>query len=151
MKRSHLNVMLVVLAVASAGVISNQVEAAGANLDCNLRFSLSSWSAIYKHSEGSGVVTCENGTSIPVTIEAKGVGLTAGKSEIDGGTGHFSDVHTIEDVLGRYIQGEAHAGMVKSGSAQVLTKGTVSLALAGTGEGIDLGIDVGELTLSRTK
>jgi len=56
-------------------------------------------------------------------------------------------VRTIDDVLGRYAQGEVHAGVVKSGTAQVLTKGTVSLALAGHGEGIDLGVDVGELTL----
>jgi hypothetical protein len=30
----------------------------------------------------------------------------------------------------------------------LLTKGTVSLALGGAGEGVDLGIDVGELTLT---
>jgi hypothetical protein len=50
-------------------------------------------------------------------------------------------------VLGNYAQGEAHAGITKSGTAQVLTKGTVSLAIAGHGEGIDLGVDVGEFTL----
>ena len=53
------------------------------------------------------------------------------------------------DVLGSYAQGEAHAGVVKSGTAQVLTKGDVSLALAGNGEGVDLGIDIGKFTLSR--
>jgi hypothetical protein len=58
-------------------------------------------------------------------------------------------VHRMSDVLGSYAQAEAHAGVVKSGTAQVLTKGPVSLALAGAGEGVDLGIDVGEFTLSR--
>jgi hypothetical protein len=33
----------------------------------------------------------------------------------------------------------------------VLTKGTVSLALAGAGEGIDLGVTVGELVISAAK
>jgi hypothetical protein len=31
----------------------------------------------------------------------------------------------------------------------VLTKGTVSLALAGTGEGVNLGVSVGKFTISR--
>ena len=37
--------------------------------------------------------------------------------------------------------------MVRSSQAQVLTKGTASLALAGTGEGIDLGVSVGEFSI----
>ena len=87
--------------------------------------------------------------SMRVNIVAKGVGLTVGKSHVDGGTGRFSDVHQLTDVLGSYAQAEAHAGVVKSGTAQVLTKGEVSLALAGKGEGVDLGIDIGEMTLTR--
>jgi len=122
-----------------------------AELDCKLKFSLSTWSVIYKHSEGTGVVQCENGKSIHVRIVAKGAGLTVGKSHVDNGTGRFSDVHEMSEVLGSYAQAEAHAGAVKSGTAQLLTKGTVSLALAGAGEGIDLGIDVGEFTLTRAK
>jgi len=122
-----------------------------AELDCKLQFSLSTWSAIYKHSEGSGIVTCENGKSMRVTIAAKGAGLTVGKSHIDNGTGRFSDIHSISDVLGDYAQAEAHAGVVKSGTAQVLTKGTVSLALAGNGEGVDLGVDIGKFTLTHAK
>ncbi len=84
-----------------------------------------------------------------VKIEAKGGGLTVGKSHIDNGTGHFTDVHKIEDVLGTYAQGDASAGAGKSGTAQVLSKGTVSLALAGAGEGVELGVSVGGFTLSR--
>lgn len=140
--------------IALATVVSypGHARAEGsAELDCKLKFSLSTWSAIYKHSEGSGVVTCENGTSMRVAIVAKGAGLTVGKSHIDNGTGRFSDIHSISDVLGDYAQAEAHAGVVKSGTAQVLTKGTVSLALAGDGEGVDLGVDVGKLTLTHAK
>jgi hypothetical protein len=123
-------------------------KAATADLDCKLKFNLTGWSAIYKHAEGAGTVTCADGKSIPVSIEAKGGGLTVGKFKIDGGTGKFTDVHNIHEVLGSYAQGEANAGVVKSGDVQVLSKGTVSLALAGAGEGVDLGISVGAFTLS---
>jgi hypothetical protein len=146
------NMSIASLLVALGAIAFHPVNARAeghAELDCKLKFSLSTWSAIYKHSEGSGVVTCENGTSMRVTIIAKGAGLTVGKSQVDGGTGRFSDVHQMSDVLGSYAEAEAHAGVVKSGDAQVLTKGPVSLALAGHGEGVDLGIDVGELTLTR--
>ncbi|NCT68779.1 MAG: hypothetical protein GXC76_14230 [Rhodanobacteraceae bacterium] len=124
-------------------------QAATAQLDCTLKFSLTGWSAIYKHAEGHGVVSCENGESMRVHISAKGGGLTVGKSHIDNGTGKFTDVHRIEDVLGTYAQGEASIGAVKSGTAQVLTKGTVSLALAGAGEGVDIGISFGGFTISK--
>ena len=55
------------------------------------------------------------------------------------------------DLFGDYAQGEANAALVKGGTAQVLTKGTVSLALAGAGEGVDLGISFGKFTISRAK
>jgi hypothetical protein len=150
-KRSNVAAILASLALAATGVFSPQIRAEGADLACKLQFSLSGWSAIYKHAEGSGVVTCANGTSLPVKISAKGAGLTVGKSKVDNGTGNFTNVHNIADVLGSYAEGEAHAGVVKSASVQVLTKGTVSLALTGAGEGIDLGIDVGEFTLTKAK
>jgi len=139
-----------IVAVAAVALFPARAHAAG-DLECKLKFSLTSWSAIFKHSEGSGVVTCANGKSMRVKIVGKGGGLTVGKSQIDGGTGNFSDVHRMSDVLGSYAQAEANAGAVKSGTAQVLTKGKVSLALAGAGEGVDLGISVGKLTLSRAK
>ena len=140
------------IALGSIAVYPLHARAEGsADLDCKLRFSLTSWSAIYKHSEGSGVVTCANGESMRVRIAAKGAGLTVGKSQINGGSGHFTDVRQMSDVLGSYAQAGAHAGAGKAGSAQVLTKGNVSLALAGSGEGVNLGIDIGEFTLTREK
>lgn len=137
------------LAVGVAGLNSNTSYASEANLDCKLHFSLNSWSIIYKQAKGSGLVNCSDGTSMRVSISAKGGGLTVGKSHINNGTGKFTDVRSIDDVLGSYAEGEAHAGIVKSGDAHVLTKGTVSLALAGKGEGMDIGIDVGNFTLTR--
>ena len=137
-------------ALALAAALSMPAaQAAEANLDCSMKFSLTGWSAIYKHAEGHGTVSCEDGQTMAVKIEAKGGGLTVGKSHIDNGTGRFTDVHRIEDVLGTYAQGDASAGALKSGTAQVLTKGTVSLALAGAGEGVELGVSVGGFTLSR--
>ena len=138
----------IVFALALAGG-SSVAQAQQANLDCKLRFSLTGWSLIYKHAEGHGIVHCENGQSMAVRIEAKGGGLTVGKSHIDNGEGRFTDVHRIEDVLGTYAQGSADAGAVKAGTAQVLSKGTVSLALAGAGEGVSLGVSVGGFTISR--
>lgn len=144
--------------VAATGCTTNPPETGGRSsvaergtpaLDCRMTFSLTGWSLLYKHAEGTGMVTCENGQSLPVSITVKGGGLTAGKWHVDNGSGTFTDVHRITDVLGRYVQGGAHAGVVRSGSAQVLSKGTVSLALAGSGEGVDLGVDVGAFTISR--
>ena len=143
--------LLGLLTVFAATATLPQPATAGANLDCKMHFKTTSWSVIYKHMEGTGLVTCANGTSMHVKITAQGVGLTAGKSRIDNGVGTFTDVHNIDDVLGAYVQGEANAGLVNSGSAQVLTKGTVSLALAGTGQGIDLGVSVGKFTISRAR
>lgn len=122
---------------------------AGEDLDCKLDYQLTGWSLVYKHTTGTGTVTCNNGDVLPVKVTAKAVGLTAGKWHIDNGVGRFTDVHRIDEVLGRYAQASANAGVIKSGEAQVLTKGPVSLALAGGGEGMNLGVDVGAFTIKR--
>lgn len=136
---------LLLLAPALAPGLS---RAAGP-VDCRLDFQVSGWSIFYKTSSGSGTVNCSNGQRMAVKIETKGGGLTFGKSRIDDGVGEFSGVRGIEDVLGSYATAEAHAGAVKSSKAQVVTKGDVSLALAGTGEGWDLGVAFGKFTISR--
>jgi len=151
MKTNNISLLAAGLACAMAMAVSTQAKAADAELDCKLDYSITGWSAIYKHSSGTGTVHCANGDTMRVKIKAKGVGLTAGKWRIDDGNGRFSDVHRISDVLGNYAHAEAHAGVVKSGSAQVLSKGHVSLALAGHGEGVDLGVDIGRFTLSRAR
>jgi hypothetical protein len=135
------------LAVTAALALGAGSAQAAGSLDCKLDFNLSSWSVIYKHASGSGVIRCENGDSMQVKLTARGGGLTVGKSRIENGTGEFTDVHNITEALGNYAQASAHAGMVKAAGASVLTKGNVSLALAGKGEGVDLGIDVTKLTI----
>jgi len=62
--------------------------------------------------------------------------------------GEFSGVRDIQDVVGTYASAEAHAGASKSAKAQAMTKGEVSLALAGKGAGWDLGIAFGKFTIS---
>ena len=128
---------------------SQQGGSGGKQVDCTMTFTLSGWSAFYKTAHGSGTVTCEDGSSAPVKLKATGGGLTFGKSEIVNGHGKFTDVHGINDVFGSYASARAHAGVAKSAEAQVLTKGEVSLALSGTGSGVDIGIDFGKFTISR--
>ena len=143
------NSIVAAIVVASAGLHSAPANAAGT--DCTMKFSLRGWAAIYKHAEGSGTITCNNGKSYQVNIVAVGGGLTAGKYQLDNASGKFSEVYNVAELFGSYAQGEANAGVVKSGVAQVLTKGNVSLALAGTGEGVNLGISFGKFTIQRVK
>ncbi len=141
------------LVLACAGAMSalpvSNAHAADATVKCDLVYNLAGWSLIYKHAEGTGTVTCNNGQRANVKITVVGGGLTAGKYRINNGTGEISHVHGIKEVFGDYAEAGANAGVVKSSQAQVLTKGTVSLALAGTGEGINLGISAGKFTISR--
>ena len=132
---------------AIALMVSVPSAQAQGQVDCALRFSMAGWSVFYKTASGTGTVSCDNGQRMSVRISAKGGGLTVGKSRIDHGVGEFSGVHNIRDVLGTYAAAEAHAGAAKSSKAQAMTKGDVSLALAGTGEGWDLGVAFGKFVL----
>ena len=117
------------------------------DIDCKLSFDLAGWSVFYKTASGNGTVTCDNGQKLAVKISTKGGGITFGKSKIEDGTGKFAGVERINDVLGTYVSAEAHAGAVKSSKATAMTKGDVSLALAGTGKGFDIGIGFGKFVL----
>ena len=115
---------------------------------CEMDFTLSGWSAFYKTSSGSGTITCGNGQRATVHIRTKGGGLTVGKSKVSG-HGKFSEVDSINELLGSYAEAEAHAGAGPSAAAQVMTKGPVSLELTGKGQGVDLGFSFGSFTISR--
>ena len=145
MNKTTRNLLFSAFAVAS--MIGGPAHAAG--IDCKLKFTLSGWSAFYKRADGNGTITCNNGTSFAVKLQARGGGLSFGKSTIRDGTGEFSAVQSVDELLGSYATAEAHAGAVKSSKAQVMTKGEVSLALAGTGEGWDLGIAFGKFVIKR--
>ena len=121
--------------------------AARAATHCDFSFHLEGWSAFYKTAHGSGRVSCDNGQVRHVVLHAKGGGITVGRSAISG-RGDFSPVGDVREVYGDYANADVHAGIVRSSGAQVVTKGTVSLAFAGKGEGVDLGFAFGKLTIA---
>jgi len=131
--------------------LSSFEAVAAAQTKCELTYSLRGWSAIYKTATGEGVIRCDNGQSVPVAIHVEGGGITFGKTEVKNATGKFSEVGKIDDLLGSYAAAEAEAGAVKSAEAQALTKGEVSLALAGTGSGWSLGVSGAKFTISKKK
>jgi hypothetical protein len=135
--------------VATAGILA-LAPPAWSGTKCNLRYSLAGWSAVYSTASGSGVATCDNGESARVSLRAKGGGLTAGKSKIVDGSGTFSEISDINELFGKYAAVEVHAGVVGSSAAQVVTKGTVSLAFSGTGKGVDLGLTFGEFDIQKS-
>ncbi len=87
------------LVLACAGAMSalpvGNAHAADASVKCDLVYNLSGWSLIYKHAEGTGTVTCNNGQQANVKIAVVGGGLTAGKYRINNGKGEISNVHGI--------------------------------------------------------
>ena len=135
------------LLLATAG-LAPAAQAAG-NIDCELRYNLTGWSAFYKTSQGTGTITCDNGASFPVKISAKGGGLTVGRTTITDGRGRFTGAYSLDDLIGTYGGAEVHASASKATDAQVMTKGDVSLALAGTGRGWSLGIGFGKFVIER--
>lgn len=139
--------------IASAPLLAQGAKSGGREglVECKMVFNLRGWSAFYKTAKGSGTITCSNGQKVRVKITTKGGGITFGKSDVIGGTGKFTAVRSRDELFGSYAQAEAHAGAVKSADAQALTKGNVSLTLAGTGRGIDIGIAFGKLTIQRAK
>jgi len=142
MKRSPIFLMLILTAALAA-------PAAAKGTDCQMKYTLSGWSAFYKVAHGQGTITCDNGQKARVKLEAKGGGLTAGKYKITDGIGKFNEVTDISELFGTYVQAAAEAGAVKSSGASAMTKGEVSLALAGKGTGINLGISFGKFTISK--
>jgi len=140
--------VLAVLFGFSAVVVAKDKAPAAAK--CNMKFNLKGWSVFYKTAEGSGRVTCNNGEKANVKINVTGGGLTFGKMDIRDGNGAFSQVIHIGEIFGPYVAAEVHAGAVKSAQASVYTKGKISLALTGTGRGMNIGIDFGKLEISKT-
>ncbi len=116
---------------------------------CTLHYSMSGGGAFYKHSTGEGTIHCDNGQSMGVKIESKGGGLTFGHSTITDGLGKFSPVPDIHDLIGGYATAEANAGSGDNASkAQVVTKGSISLALTGKGSGRTLGVSFGSFIIT---
>jgi len=148
MKKSS---FLCLLALAAGLVAGSPARAINKTTVCEMRFTLSGWSAFYKTASGAGTITCDNGQTAKVKLNAKGGGLTAGKYKIRDGYGKFNEVGDISELFGDYAQAAAEAGAVKASTATVMTKGEVSLALAGHGTGVNLGISFGKFTITPVK
>jgi hypothetical protein len=144
---THSTPCAALLALAALAFAAPRAHAA--EIDCEMRFSTSGWSVFYKTATGTGTISCNNGQRMAVKIRAKGGGLTVGKSTIENGRGEFSGVRSINELLGTYVAAEVHAGAAESSDAQVMTKGEVNLALAGTGKGWNLGVAFGKFVISR--
>lgn len=141
--------LLSALGLGLAAVASS--ASAAPRIKCEMNFTLSGWSIIYQTADGTGTVTCNNGESMPVKIDAKGGGLTVGKYKITDGHGTFSHVTDIQQILGSYATANAHAGVVRSGHAAAMTKGNVSLSITGNGQGWDVGAGFESFSISRAK
>jgi hypothetical protein len=137
--------ILTTAALAAILVAPAQAELAS----CKMKFSLSGWSFVYKQMKGEGKVTCSNGQRADVKIESHGGGFTIGKSDVLDGEGTFSGVKDISEIYGTYAQAEAHGGATQGGTAQVMTKGEISLAIAGAGRGWDVGVSLGGFTIKK--
>lgn len=107
---------------------------------CKMDFTLTGWSVFYKSASGQGTVTCDNGQTMDVVLDAVGGGLTFGAYKINDGHGNFTGVSDISQILGSYAKATAHAGAVKSSHAAVMTKNNVTLTLTGTGNGWNIGV-----------
>ncbi|HEX6083360.1 MAG TPA: hypothetical protein VF266_02475 [Thermoanaerobaculia bacterium] len=140
MKRMAVVMVVMMLAVpAHAGTV------------CEMTFTMSGWSAFYKTSSGTGTIKCDNGQKAKVKVSSKGGGITFGRSKIKDAIGKFTEVDDISELFGTYGQGEAHAGAGKSAKASVVTKGDISLAIAGKGTGVDVGVSFGKFTIEKVK
>jgi hypothetical protein len=139
------------IAAVAALLLVASYAADAAEAHCTLHYNIAGGGAFYKHSTGSGEITCDNGQRLAVSIESKGGGLTFGHSEIKDGIGKFSPVADVHDLIGGYATAEADAGAGQASSAQVVTKGSISLALSGTGTGNTLGVSFGSFIISQRK
>lgn len=139
----------VVILTAAAAVVLAASPAAAELAKCTMDFNLSGWSFGYKTTKGEGTISCSNGQKADVTISSHGGGLTAGKSDLLNGKGSFSEVKDIGEIFGTYAQAEASAKANKGGSATVMTKGEISLAISGTGRGWEAGASLGGFTIKK--
>jgi hypothetical protein len=144
----HSRIFHKILAIIVATSIGLSLSAtAESDISCKMSYRLKGWSFAYKQYDGGGQVSCSNGQRARVILASKSVGFSIGVSEIEG-TGQFTELKDISEIYGTFASLEGHAGATKSAAGQVLTRGLVSLALAGKGRGIDIGVTLGGLTIS---
>lgn len=116
---------------------------------CHIRYSLKGWAVVYATASGSGTITCDNGQTAKVSLKSKGGGVAFGEEKVVEAEGAFSDVNDISELFGHYAAVDANAGEGKEADSQVMTKGPVSLALAGKGKGMEVGISFGDFDITK--
>lgn len=139
--------LLAIALVVGLGAAATATPAGAVNMTCKMRYSLDGWSIFYKRATGTGTVTCSNGQRLAVRLSAHGGGPSVGRFRIRDGFGEFGGVYRINDVLGTYVSASADAAAGKAATAQAMTKGDVSLALSGKGEGWNLGVAFSGFTI----
>jgi len=139
--------LLAMLGVLGGSLLWVSTVAAEQLVSCTMTYNLSGFSLAIKVYDGTGVISCSNGQHQQVSLSSRSIGFSIGKSEIEG-TGVFSGVKSLNEIYGTYAALEGHAGATTSVDGQVLTRGEISLALSGKGRGIDIGVTIGELTIS---
>jgi hypothetical protein len=118
---------------------------------CHIRYTLKGWAVVYESSSGSGTITCDNGQSAKVVLKSKGAGVAFGKETILDGEGAFSEVGDISELFGHYVALATDAGSGKAADSQVMTKGEISLALAGKGKGMEVAIAFGDFDITKAE
>ena len=121
----------------------------GESMGCEMKFNLRGMPGFYETAKGEGIITCNNGQIAQLSIRVTG-GMRFGRSEFVEGNGRFSDARTIDELFGSYVPSEVHAVASDSaGVVQVLTKGRISLALAGTDRNMEFGFAFEKFTIER--
>jgi hypothetical protein len=138
--------LIIALSMTACVLLAEPVASAQLT-KCQISYDLEGWSVFYKTSKGTGRITCTNGQSADVGLSAHGGGVTFGIFKVTGGKGSFSSVRDIADLYGTYVEATAHAGAGGSTDARAMAKGEVSLSLAGTGQGVNLGVAFGGFTI----
>lgn len=147
MLRSGLGALgLVVLVALTARAEDEKPQS---KIKCEMEFSMKGWAALYRTASGSGTITCSNGETIDVELESRGFGLAAGEAEVSDARGVFSPVAKTEQLLGTYIGRSAVAAAGAADAAGAFTKGDVSLAVYGEGEGKGLAAGGARVTIKR--
>ncbi len=141
---------LLLVTIGAPARAEEKAAGAPAKAECHMTFAITGWAVVYQSANGTGTITCDNGQKAEVKVTMKSAGLTAGRYHIDG-KGDFSKVHDISELFGGYAAAEGNAGIIKSGEAAVVTKGEVTLGLAGHGEGWNIGVSVGKFTITKEK
>jgi hypothetical protein len=148
MSRAMMGILAIGVAVAVLGLAAPS-EAQGRLTTCRMTYALEGWSFLYKTSRGSGRIVCDNGQSASVRITAYGGGITFGFDSVVDGKGVFSRVWDIDEIFGGYAEAVGHAGAGASVSSRAMTNGRVSLALSGSGRGMNLGFAFGAFIIRR--